>query len=172
MSGNTKRQYTWGNLPNLWYLFWAETLQSHFCQHLGSRFFGFNGQDQKTRAENNVPKQLMRELTKKNEFKLSAFPLTSDCFVWLHKLLNSDWPANVLAGFKMQAQENGLMSPDGVCAISTGPAGHKTTQQSVQRTCFSCMKFIEHLTSLVHLIQAFMSESYLKLIEYLVLSVH
>ena len=42
-------------------------------------------------------------------------------------LLNSDWPANILAGAHFQAQENGLMSPDGVCAISACPAGHETS---------------------------------------------
>jgi len=43
------------------------------------------------------------------------------------QLLDSDWPANILAGSHFQAQENGLMSPDGVCAISAGLAGHETT---------------------------------------------
>ena len=42
------------------------------------------------------------------------------------QLLDSDWPANILAGLHFQAQENGLMSPDGVCAISVGLAGHET----------------------------------------------
>ena len=42
------------------------------------------------------------------------------------QLLNSDWSANILAGLNFQAKENGLMSPDGVCAISAGPAGHET----------------------------------------------
>ena len=34
------------------------------------------------------------------------------------QFLDSDWPANILAGVHFQTQENGLMSPDGVCAIS------------------------------------------------------
>ena len=42
------------------------------------------------------------------------------------QLLDSDWPANILAGSHFRAQENGLMSPDSVCAINTGPAGHET----------------------------------------------
>ena len=42
------------------------------------------------------------------------------------QLLDSDWPANILAGAHFRTQENGLMSPDGVCAISVGLAGHKT----------------------------------------------
>ena len=44
------------------------------------------------------------------------------------QLLDSDWPANILAGLNFRAQENGhgLMSPNGVCAISTGPARHET----------------------------------------------
>ena len=36
------------------------------------------------------------------------------------QLLNSDWPANFLAGAHFQTQENGLMSLDGVHAISVG----------------------------------------------------
>ena len=43
------------------------------------------------------------------------------------QLLDSDWPANILAGANFRTQNNGLMSPDGVCAISAGPDGHKTT---------------------------------------------
>ena len=43
------------------------------------------------------------------------------------QLLDSDWPANILAGAHFRTQENGLMSPDGVFAISAGPAGHETT---------------------------------------------
>jgi len=39
--------------------------------------------------------------------------------------LDSDWPANILAGAHFQTQENGLMSPDSVCAISAGQAGHE-----------------------------------------------
>ena len=43
------------------------------------------------------------------------------------QLPNSDWPANILAGTHFQTQENGLMSPDGVCTASVGPTGHETT---------------------------------------------
>jgi len=43
------------------------------------------------------------------------------------QLLDFDWPASILAGWHFRAQENGLMSPDGVCAISAGPAGHETS---------------------------------------------
>jgi len=42
------------------------------------------------------------------------------------QLLDSDWPANILAGAHFQTQKNGLMSPDSIYAISTGPAGHET----------------------------------------------
>ena len=49
------------------------------------------------------------------------------------QLLDSDWPANILANVYFQTQENGLMSPDGVCAISADQAaisadqaGHET----------------------------------------------
>ena len=50
------------------------------------------------------------------------------------QFLNSDWLANILAGLNCSAQENGLMSPDGVCTINAGPAGHKTTHQSVSQS--------------------------------------
>ena len=45
------------------------------------------------------------------------------------QLLDSDWLAN---GLNFWAQENGLMSPDGVCAISTGLAGHETVMSAAQ----------------------------------------
>ena len=41
------------------------------------------------------------------------------------QLLDSDWPANILAGAHFRTQESGLMSPDGSCAISVGPAEHE-----------------------------------------------
>ena len=41
------------------------------------------------------------------------------------QFLDSDWPANILAELNFQDQENHQNSPDDVCAISTGPAGHK-----------------------------------------------
>ena len=43
------------------------------------------------------------------------------------QLLDSDWPILIQAGLHFQAQGNGPMSPDGVCAISVGLAGHETT---------------------------------------------
>jgi len=43
------------------------------------------------------------------------------------QLLDSDWPANILAGLSFHAQENRLMSPDGVCTISVGMAGQENT---------------------------------------------
>ena len=46
------------------------------------------------------------------------------CFKTITQLLDSDWPANILAGWHFRAQENGLMSPDGVCAISAGTRLH------------------------------------------------
>ena len=46
------------------------------------------------------------------------------------QLLHSDWP-DFLAGQHFRAQENGLMSPDGVCAISVGPAGNQTSHKGV-----------------------------------------
>ena len=47
------------------------------------------------------------------------------------QLLDSDWPANILAGLNFQAQENRLVLPDGVCTISSGPVGHETTHKYV-----------------------------------------
>ena len=49
--------------------------------------------------------------------------------------------------------------------VSTGPTNVSdplvtAAQQSVQRICFGYMKLIEYVTSLVHLIQVFMCESY------------
>ena len=42
------------------------------------------------------------------------------------QLLDSDWSANILADAHFRTQESGLMSLDGGCAISVGPAGHET----------------------------------------------
>ena len=53
--------------------------------------------------------------------------------------LDSDWTANILAGLNFQAQENGLMLPDGVCAISLGLAGMRPLNGPSQRTCFRYM---------------------------------
>ena len=49
------------------------------------------------------------------------------------QLLHSDW-ADFLAGWHFRAQENGLMSPYGVCAISAGPAGHETMISSTHHS--------------------------------------
>ena len=43
------------------------------------------------------------------------------------QLVDSDLPANILAGLQFQAQESQAISPDGVCAISTSLAGHDET---------------------------------------------
>jgi len=59
------------------------------------------------------------------------------------QLLDSDWPGNILAGLNFRAQENGLMSPDGVCAISAGPDGHKTTFDTGKE--FQCSYFDNQL---------------------------
>ena len=56
------------------------------------------------------------------------------CFKTIMQLLDSDWPANILAGLNFRAQENRLMSPDSVCAISAGPVGHETTSERVWST--------------------------------------
>jgi len=54
----------------------------------------------------------------------TQFSSALDCFKTIMQLLDSDWP-NILAGLHFRDQQNGLMSPDGVCAISAGPAGHE-----------------------------------------------
>ena len=48
------------------------------------------------------------------------------CFKMIMQLLNSYWPANILAGSYFRVQENELLSPDGICAIGKGLAGHET----------------------------------------------
>ena len=39
------------------------------------------------------------------------------------QLLDSDWPANILAGSHFRAQETRALSPDGVCAFAGAPLG-------------------------------------------------
>ena len=46
------------------------------------------------------------------------------CFKTIMQFLDSDWPNNE-AGSHFRAQENRLMSPNGVCSISVGRAGHE-----------------------------------------------
>jgi len=41
------------------------------------------------------------------------------------QFVDFDWPANILAGLNFRAQENRLMSPDGLCA------GHETSNTTV-----------------------------------------
>ena len=53
------------------------------------------------------------------------FQVLCGCFKTIVQLLESNWLPNILAGFNLCAQENGLMSTDGVCTTSTGPAGHE-----------------------------------------------
>ena len=106
MSGNTEK----GNiLEAIHHISSSYLLQieTYFCQHIKSRFFGFNGQDQKTRIENNAPKQLIKELTT----KWIWFSLDFQLFCTIMQLLDPYWPANILAGSHVRAQENGLMSP-------------------------------------------------------------
>ena len=40
------------------------------------------------------------------------------CFKAIIQLLDSDWPANILAGSHFRAQETQALSPDGVCALA------------------------------------------------------
>jgi len=53
-----------------------------------------------------------------------TFSLNFQSICTITKLLDFYWPANILVGLNFLAQENPLMSPNGVCAI---PAGHDTT---------------------------------------------
>ena len=39
------------------------------------------------------------------------------------QLLDSDWPANILAGSHFRAQETRALSPDGVCALARARLG-------------------------------------------------
>ena len=57
---------------------------------------------------------------KKKLILIVCFSLDFQLFRTIMQLLDSDWPANILAGVHSQTQENGLMSPDGVCTISMG----------------------------------------------------
>jgi len=70
MSGNTEKGNILEAIHHISssYHFQVET---YFCQHIKSRFFGFKGHYQKTRTENNAPKQLMKELTTK---RILIFP--------------------------------------------------------------------------------------------------
>ena len=43
------------------------------------------------------------------------------------QLLDSDWPANILAGSHFQAQETRALSPDGVCALARARLGTRLT---------------------------------------------
>ena len=67
----------------------------------------------------------VRELTTKR-FQIFCFSLDFQFTCTITQLLDSDWPANILAKLNFRAQESQLMSPDGVCAISVGLAGHET----------------------------------------------
>ena len=53
------------------------------------------------------------------------------------QLLDSDWPANILAGSHFRAQETRALSPDGVCALARARLG--------TRLCFK-MAFTEPLS--------------------------
>ena len=39
------------------------------------------------------------------------------------QLVDSDWPANILAGSHFRAQETRALSPDGVCALARAQLG-------------------------------------------------
>ena len=45
------------------------------------------------------------------------------------QLLDSDWPANILAGSHFRAQETRALSPDGVCALARARLGTRLAPQ-------------------------------------------
>ena len=62
------------------------------------------------------------------------------------QLLNSDWPANILAGLHYWAQEIRALSPDGVCELAQARLGTRlglvvttgpTCEFQVMSTCQS-----------------------------------
>ena len=48
------------------------------------------------------------------------------------QLVDSDWPANILAGSHFQAQETRVLSPDGVCALARAWLGTRLVSGVIQ----------------------------------------
>jgi len=86
------------------------------------QFQGLKAEIKKTRLKNNSLKKTQVRIH--NKMVLNSLNFQFICAI--PQLLNSDWTANILAGLNFRAQENGPMSPDGVCAISACLAGRKT----------------------------------------------
>ena len=51
------------------------------------------------------------------------------CFKTIMQLLDSDWPANILAGSHFRAQETRALSPDGVCALARARLGTRLDEK-------------------------------------------
>ena len=52
------------------------------------------------------------------------------------QLVDSDWPANILAGSHFRAQETRALSPDGVCALARARLG---TRLACNISLWSCV---------------------------------
>ena len=72
----------------------------------------------------------MNEEIASSKFPILSFTLFLPIFEWffhcfktIMQLLDSDWPANILAGSHFRAQETRALSPDGVCALARARMG-------------------------------------------------
>ena len=61
------------------------------------------------------------------------------------QLVDSDWPANILAGSHFRAQETRALSPDGVCALARARLGTRLLFHILSIDCqilyVQCRKF-------------------------------
>ena len=72
----------------------------------------------------------MNEEIASSKFPILSFTLFLPIFEWffhcfktIMQLVDSDWPANILAGSHFRAQETRALSPDGVCALARARLG-------------------------------------------------
>ena len=77
----------------------------------------------------------MNEEIASSKCPILSFTLFLVIFEWfftvlktIMQLLDSDWPANILAGSHFRAQETGALSPDGVCALARAQLGTRLTK--------------------------------------------
>ena len=71
----------------------------------------------------------------------SHFRMVFHCFKSITQLLDSDWPANILAGSHFRAQETRALSPDGVCALARARLGMRLVHDLIEhRIKFFCYK--------------------------------
>ena len=64
------------------------------------------------------------------------------------QLLDSDWPADILAGSHFRAQETRALSPDGVCALARARLG---TRLSICRDIVSAFESVAASLGYPHL---------------------